>query len=336
MKKKIALLLAGLMMVSLCACAQTGESSTKEEKESKTASVDFPKKNKQVNIIVPYAAGGVSDATMRVFAPQLEEELGVNVTISNITGASGIVGLTSAQTSAADGYTLAYVPVELTMFKSLGQSDLGVDDFDYVCRIYTAPTVLSVRADSGYDTLEDFINYAKEHPGELTVGNSGAGGIMQLGAAAFAKSCGIEVNHVPFNEGIAGSVAAVLGGTCDACVTSPSDVVSYVQSGDFKVLASMSEKRSSALPDVQTAAELGYDVTCLCFGGLAVPKGTPQEVIDILTKAAKAASESDEMLEFYETHGTDLDYLDSEDFAKYLHESEENLGGLIKELGINE
>lgn len=355
MKKKIALLLAGLMVITLCACGQTGNTSesftekaenatgdiTDEEKtvtdsKTETISVDFPKGNKQINIIVPYAAGGVSDATMRVFAPEFEKGLGATVTISNITGASGIVGLTAAQTSAADGYTLAYVPVELTMFKSLGQSNLGVDDFDYVCRIYTAPTVLSVRADSGFDTLEDFVNYAKEHPGEITVGNSGAGGIMQLGAASLAEACGIEVNHVPFNEGIAGSVAAVLGGTCDACVTSPSDVVSYVQSGDFKVLASMSENRSSALPEVPTASELGYDVTCLCFGGLAVPKGTPQEVIDILAKAAKAASESDAMLEFYEEHGTDLDYLDSADFAKYLHESEETLGNLITELGINE
>lgn len=336
MKKKIALVLAGLMILSLCACSQTKDTSeTADKGGGEAASVEFPKGSKPVNIIVPYAAGGVSDATMRVFAPELEKELGTTVTVTNITGASGIVGLTSAQTSEADGYTIAYIPVELTMFRSLGQSDLGVDDLDYICRIYTAPTVLSVRADSEFNTLEDFVDYAKEHPGEVTVGNSGAGGIMQLGAASLAKACGIEINHVPFNEGIAGSVAAVLGGTCDACVTSPSDVVSNVQSGDFKVLVSMSDKRSSALPDVPTASELGYDVTCLCFGGLGVPKETPQEVVDILAKAAKTASESDAMKEFYKQHGTDLDYLESGDFKDYLMESEETLGGLITELGIN-
>lgn len=293
---------------------------------------DYPAKGKQVTIVVPYAAGGVSDATMRVFAPEFQEALGATVLISNITGASGIVGLTSVQQSRPDGYTIGYIPVELTMFRSLGQSDLGVDNFDYVCRIYTAPTCLTVRADSGITTFDEFVAYAKEHPGEVTIGNSGAGGIMQLGAYTIADACGIEINHVPFNEGIAGSVAAVLGGTCMACVTSPSDVVSYVDSGEFNCLMVMGDTRSSALPDVPTAKELGYDIICPVFGGLGVPKGTPVEIIEKLQAAAKIASESEPMLEFYRTHGTDLNFLNSEEMVEFLNERETTLASQIAKM----
>lgn len=322
MKRILAITLAIACLFALCA--------------SSALAADYPAKGKQVTIVVPYAAGGVSDATMRVFAPEFQDALGATVLVSNITGASGIVGLTSVQQSRADGYTIAYIPVELTMFRSLGQSDLGVDDFDYICRIYTAPTCLTVRADSGISTFEEFVAYAKEHPGEVTIGNSGAGGIMQLGAFSIAEACGIEINHVPFNEGIAGSVAAVLGGTCMACVTSPSDVVSYVDAGEFNCLMVTGDKRSSALPDVPTAKELGYDITCPVFGGLGVPKGTPVEAIEKLQAAAKIASESEPMLDFYKTHGTDLDFLNSEEMVEFLNERESTLASQIAKMESRE
>ena len=284
MKKILALALAAAMSLTLVACggsktpAASGSASSGGSSSAET--VDFPG-NKQVSLIVPYSAGGASDTVARIYASELEQSLGTSIVVSNVTGASGAIGLEQVRNSNPDGYTIAYMPVESTMLKALGFTDLSTDDFRFIGRAMTIPAAVTVRADAPWDTFEDFVNYAKEHPGEIQVGNSGTGSIWHIAAASIEKECGVQFTHVPF-DGAAPAVAALLGGNIQAVTVSPSEVKNNVDSGDFKVLCVLGESRSSVVPDVPTAQELGIDITIQGWGGFAVPKDTPQAVIDIL------------------------------------------------------
>ena len=336
MKKILALALAAAMSLTLVACggsktpAASGSASSGGSSSAET--VDFPG-NKQVSLIVPYSAGGASDTVARIYASELEQSLGTSIVVSNVTGASGAIGLEQVRNSNPDGYTIAYMPVESTMLKALGFTDLSTDDFRFIGRAMTIPAAVPVRADAPWDTFEDFVNYAKEHPGEIQVGNSGTGSIWHIAAASIEKECGVQFTHVPF-DGAAPAVAALLGGNIQAVTVSPSEVKNNVDSGDFKVLCVLGESRSSVVPDVPTAQELGIDITIQGWGGFAVPKDTPQAVIDILEKASETAINSDSVKKTLADRGYEHAYLSGSDMDQKASEELAYYSELIPELGI--
>ena len=336
MKKILALALAAAMSLTLVACggsktpAASGSASSGGSSSAET--VDFPG-NKQVSLIVPYSAGGASDTVARIYASELEQSLGTSIVVSNVTGASGAIGLEQVRNSNPDGYTIAYMPVESTMLKALGFTDLSTDDFRFIGRAMTIPAAVTVRADAPWDTFEDFVNYAKEHPGEIQVGNSGTGSIWHIAAASIEKECGVQFTHVPF-DGAAPAVAALRGGNIQAGTVSPSEVKNNVDSGDFKVLCVLGESRSSVVPDVPTARELGIDITIQGWGGFAVPKDTPQAVIDILEKASETAINSDSVKKTLTDRGYEHAYLSGSDMDQKASEELAYYSELIPELGI--
>lgn len=336
MKKILALALAAAMSLTLVAFggsktpAASGSASSGGSSSAET--VDFPG-NKQVSLIVPYSAGGASDTVARIYASELEQSLGTSIVVSNVTGASGAIGLEQVRNSNPDGYTIAYMPVESTMLKALGFTDLSTDDFRFIGRAMTIPAAVTVRADAPWDTFEDFVNYAKEHPGEIQVGNSGTGSIWHIAAASIEKECGVQFTHVPF-DGAAPAVAALLGGNIQAVTVSPSEVKNNVDSGDFKVLCVLGESRSSVVPDVPTAQELGIDITIQGWGGFAVPKDTPQAVIDILEKASETAINSDSVKKTLADRGYEHAYLSGSDMDQKASEELAYYSELIPELGI--
>ena len=336
MKKILALALAAAMSLTLVACggsktpAASGSASSGGSSSAET--VDFPG-NKRVSLIVPYSAGGASDTVARIYASELEQSLGTSIVVSNVTGASGAIGLEQVRNSNPDGYTIAYMPVESTMLKALGFTDLSTDDFRFIGRAMTIPAAVTVRADAPWDTFEDFVNYAKEHPGEIQVGNSGTGSIWHIAAASIEKECGVQFTHVPF-DGAAPAVAALLGGNIQAVTVSPSEVKNNVDSGDFKVLCVLGESRSSVVPDVPTAQELGIDITIQGWGGFAVPKDTPQAVIDILEKASETAINSDSVKKTLADRGYEHAYLSGSDMDQKASEELAYYSELIPELGI--
>lgn len=298
MKKLVSAALAAAMCVSLATVS--------------ASAADFPGK-KSITIVCPYAAGGASDTTSRIFASELEKAIGTTVMVQNTTGASGAIGLETVRNSKPDGYTIAYMPVESTMLSSLGYTDLTTDDFRFIGRAMTIPAAITVKADSEWETFEDFITYAKEHPGEVRVGNSGTGSIWQVAAASVEEVCDVEFNHVPFSDGAAAAVTALLGGNIEAVAVSPSEVYTNVESGDFRTLAILGEGPSSVLPDVPVATDLGYDIVIQGWGGFAVPKDTPDDVVEILETAAETAINSDAMKELLESKGYEHAYLNGAD-----------------------
>lgn len=331
MKKILALALAAAMALSLVACSKPASNSSSSS-ASKGNTVDFPG-NKQISLIVPYSAGGASDTTARIYAAELEKALGATIVVSNVTGASGAIGLEQVRNANPDGYTMAYMPVESTMLRSLGFTDLSTDDFKFVGRAMTIPAAVTVRADAPWNTFQEFVDYAKEHPGEIQVGNSGTGSIWHIAAASIEDKCGIEFTHVPF-DGAAPAVAALLGGNIQAVTVSPSEVKNNVDSGDFKVLCVLGEGRSSVVPDVQTATEMGIDITIQGWGGFAVPKDTPQEIVDILEAASETAINSDAVKELLAERGFEHAYLNGSDMDAKAAAELAYYSELIPKLGI--
>ena len=331
MKKILALALAAAMALSLVTCSKPASNSSSSS-ASKGNTVDFPG-NKQISLIVPYSAGGASDTTARIYAAELEKALGATIVVSNVTGASGAIGLEQVRNANPDGYTMAYMPVESTMLRSLGFTDLSTDDFKFVGRAMTIPAAVTVRADAPWNTFQEFVDYAKEHPGEIQVGNSGTGSIWHIAAASIEDKCGIEFTHVPF-DGAAPAVAALLGGNIQAVTVSPSEVKNNVDSGDFKVLCVLGEGRSSVVPDVQTATEMGIDITIQGWGGFAVPKDTPQEIVDILEAASETAINSDAVKELLAERGFEHAYLNGSDMDAKAAAELAYYSELIPKLGI--
>lgn len=325
MKKIISIAMTVALILSLAACGNKASGPDK-------AASDFPGK-KQISLVVPYSAGGASDTTARIYAAELEKALGATIIVSNVTGASGAIGLEQVRNAKADGYTLAYMPVESTMLRALGFTDLSTDDFKFIGRAMTIPAAVTVRADAPWNTLQEFIDYAKANPGEVQVGNSGTGSIWHVAAASIEDKCGVEFTHVPF-DGAAPAVAALLGDNIQAVTVSPSEVKNNVDAGDFKVLSVLGEGHSSVVPDVQTAKEMGIDITIQGWGGFAVPKDTPQEIVDILTAASKTAINSDAVKKLLAERGFEHAYLSGTEMDAKASEELAYYGDLIPKLGI--
>lgn len=297
------------------------------------SAADFPGK-KSITIVCPYAAGGASDTTSRIFASEFEKAIGTTVMVQNTTGASGAIGLETVRQSKPDGYTIAYMPVESTMLSSLGYTDLTTEDFRFIGRAMTIPAAITVNAESGWETFEDFLAYAAEHPGEVRVGNSGTGSIWQVAAASVEDVCDVEFNHVPFSDGASAAVTALLGGNIEAVAVSPSEVYTNVESGDLKTLVILGEAESSVLPGAKTATELGYDITIQGWGGFAVPKDTPDEIVAILEEAAETAINSDAMKELLASKGYEHAYLSGAEMDEKAAEELAYYQELIPSMGI--
>lgn len=320
--RKLVFVLCVAVVAGLTACSSSApaeskaseskaEAKTESNSEKAAASIDFPKDT--VNIICHAAAGGGSDALSRQVAQGLQDENGWTVTVDNKTGGSGSVGMQFVMNSKADGYTIGTAPVELSMIKALGYADLSPEDVQLLGCGMSWPAALYVPADAPYETLDDFIKYCAENPGKVRVANSGIGSIWHIAACVLADKADIELNHVPY-DGATGAVTALLGKEIDAVVVGTCEGYSYVESGDFKCLASFSEERSSVLPETATAKEQGHDINVVCWVGFLAPKGIEEGKLRILEDALKNVFASDAYVEFCKGRGCDSTYYTPEEF----------------------
>ncbi len=342
MKKLFGIFILSLMMI-LAACGSSGgnsegeQGSNSSEEPDATETVaenktDFPKK--PITLIVPYSAGGGTDAVSRALASAAEKHLGQSVGVVNKTGGGGAVGMGEGANSKADGYTMTMVTVELTMLPHLGLSPITYEDFKPVAQINFDPSSIAVAADAPYQTLEELVAYAKENPGKVRIGNGGTGANGHLAASAFEKSVGVEFNHVPF-DGSAPALTALLGGHVEAASIQPPEALPYVESGDMKVLGIMTSDRLDIIPDTPTFAEAGFDLGEVgVWRGVAVPKDTPDEVVAVLSEAFTKAAQEPEFIEFMESNGLGLKIQGSEDFQKLMEESNKLYSELIPSLDL--
>ena len=257
--------------------------------------------------------------------------------IENRAGAGGGIGMGVAAKAKPDGYTVLLALSSLTVIPEadivLGrQAMFALPDLRPVARFTADPTVLAVRADSPWKTVQQFVDDAKKRPGAINYGSSGNYGTMHVPMEMLASSAGVALTHVPFT-GAAPAVTALLGGTIDAVASGPSTVVQHVKAGKLRVLANWGTERHPALPDVPTLRELGMATDYAQWSGLFVPAGTPEPVLVALRKAAREVQDDAAFKQTFVTLQTPLAYLDAPAFRTYWDADAKKMADVVQRIG---
>jgi tripartite-type tricarboxylate transporter receptor subunit TctC len=237
--------------------------------------------SKPLTYMICFNPGGESDITARIQESALKKYYGQEVVITYKIGGGGSVCWSELVQSKPDGYTIAGHNLPHIVLQPLERGKAGYNTLD-LKNIYifeSTPDLLVVRQDSPFKTLKDFIDYAKQNPGVVTVGGSGSNTANDLGTAELDKAAGIKLTYVPFS-GSGAAVPALLGSHVTALMTYSTMGVQYKDK--FRSLAMASEDRMSVLPDVPTFKELGYDVVEGAYRGVAAPPGTPDDIVKTL------------------------------------------------------
>lgn len=328
LKSLLSILLIAVLALTVVGCGAASDDKGDQQGAEK---VDFP--TKSVQLIVPYSAGGGTDSVARALADATKDHLGQAVAVVNKTGGGGAVGMTEGANSKADGYTVTMVTVELTTLPNLGLATISHEDFKPIAQINSDSAAITVQADAPWNTIEEFIQYAKENPGKVQVGNSGTGAIWHLAAAALGTKTEAQFNHIPF-EGAAPAVTSLLGGHIQAVSVSPAEVASQVANGQLKVLAVMSDERIESMPDVPTLKEKGIDLSIGTWRGLAVPSETPDEIANILTEAFTNGAKEQAFVDFMKEAGLGYKLTDGNTFKQRMITEHNLFAELIPALGL--
>jgi tripartite-type tricarboxylate transporter receptor subunit TctC len=292
---------------------------------------DFPKK--PITVICPWAAGGGTDVLLRALAREAEKSLGQTITVVNQTGGGGAVGHNAIRAATPDGYTVGMITFELNSLPPQGLVPFTYKDFDPLMRINVDPAALTVKKDAPYNTLKEFVEYAKAHPGEITIGNSAPGSVWHIAAGLMAEKTAIQVKHVPF-DGAQPAVTALLGGHIKAVAVSVPEVRAQTQAGNLKILGVMDTVRDEVFPNVPTFKEQGVDVEFYTWRGLGLPKGVPADVKAKLSDAFKKAFDSKDFKEFAAKASLNLAYQNATDFNKFLDQNYKDVDAVMKSLGL--
>jgi tripartite-type tricarboxylate transporter receptor subunit TctC len=242
--------------------------------------------SKPIKIIVPFAAGGITDFLGRMAADYISSKSGQPVIVENRSGSSGTIGIEAVAKSAPDGYTLALasagdIVVNPFLYKHLSTNPLT--ELVPIALIADAPQLLVINSKVPARTLQEFIAYVKANPGKLHYGSAGHGSTIQLGSGLFSRLASVEMQHVPY-RGATPALTDMLAGRIEMMHISLQPVASHVQAGTLRILCvTLPERWTEYLPEVPTSQEAGlpgYEMA-LWFG-LVAPRATPQPIIDQL------------------------------------------------------
>ncbi|MGR5092743.1 tripartite tricarboxylate transporter substrate binding protein [Vibrio maritimus] len=284
---------------------------------------DYPAKN--IRLVVPFGAGGGTDAVGRTLANSAKDILGQNIAVMNRTGGAGAVGMSFGAQQRADGYTLTVVTREIASLPQMGLMQHTADDFKLIRMVNLDPAVVLVSADSPYNTINDLIAEAKKEDGAVKFASTAAPNFYLM---ALEKDQGIKLNAIPYN-GASEAIPAVLGKHTDVTMVTPGEAIAQLRSGQLKALGVMSEERIAYIPDVPTLKEQGVDVQTGTWRGIGAPKNTPDEVIETLGKAFDQAMASPEFIEFMEKGAMTIHNLNAEEFTSFVEQDTKSLGQLI-------
>ena len=252
--------------------------------------------NKPIRLLVPFAPGGSSDIVSRSFAAEMAKTLGQTVVVESKPGGAGNIAMQEAKNSAPDGYTIILghvgtLAVNPAMFAKLPYDP--VKDFVPITLLAKVPSLLVVNAEKmKVKNLKELVEYAKKNPGTLNYGSAGNGSSGHLAMAYLALTAGFTATHVPY-KGTGPMMTDLLAGRLDATFTGAPPLMAHVKAGTLRPIAVGTAKRSPAMPDVPTVAELGYPgFETSQWYGLMAPAGTPDAVVQKLAQAAAAAGKS--------------------------------------------
>jgi tripartite-type tricarboxylate transporter receptor subunit TctC len=277
--------------------------------------------DRPITMIVPFPPGGVADTVARPVAEALSKELKQPVVVENKVGAGGALGIGTVARAPADGYTLL---MSLSSVSILPEADriLGrkpqytLDQLRPIARFTADPTVLVVRADAPWKSLDDFVKDAKAHPGRYNYGSSGNYGTMHVPMEMLKAASGFRMTHIPYT-GAGPAVLALLGGQVDAVASGPASVAQQIRAGKLRPLAHWGEKPLQALPEVPSLRQLGVPASFAQWSALFVPAGTPEPVVARLREAARKAAADPQVVQTIGRAGSPVEYQDAPDFQRY-------------------
>jgi tripartite-type tricarboxylate transporter receptor subunit TctC len=295
----------------------------------------FP--NRPIRLIVPFAAGGAADLFGRALASGLSTEIGQQVVVEVRAGAGGLTGVDALAKSTPDGYTICLAGAAALSAIPFMVSKMPFDwrkDLALLTLAVRVPEVLIVHPALGVDTLDDFVAYARAHPGKINFGSAGAGSITHLAVELLKRETGIDLVHVPY-RGVGPAVGDMLGGHIQLIVADVPFLLPHIRSGAIKALAVTSAARIPALPEVPATAELGYAaVNSDNWYGLVAPARTPADVLDTLRRASIAVLTSAELKKQFDSQNAAPAPTTPDEFAAFVQTEQAKWGPVVLATGV--
>lgn len=247
---------------------------------------------KPIRVVIPFAAGSVSEAIFRVMAPGVEGRLGQRFVVESKPGADGHIGVSEVIRAAADGYTLLLAPtanfsVTPHMFKNLGFDPLTA--LDPVSLLADAPLLAVTGANVPSRNLKELVDFVRASPGKYNYGSPGSGSPAHLAGAAFAQMTGNAMVYVPY-KGTVPMISAMLAGDVQVAFPTLTGIIGQLKAGKLRAVAVLSRQRMAEVPEIPTTAEAGFpQLTGSNWWVLAVPHGTNPRIIDRLAGEFRTA-----------------------------------------------
>ena len=300
------------------------------------AMADYP--DKPITLVVPWAAGGGSDAAARGIAAALEKELGVTINVVNRAGGNGVVGHTVMTSAKPDGYTLGFITGELNMMHWQGLTKLTYKDFTPIAMTnYDYPGV-QVAADAPYDSVDELLETIRNEPkGTIKASGTGLGGIWHVAFSGLLLEQGIDPQKITFvpSQGAAPAMVELAAGSIQLVPSSVPEARSMIEAGKAKGLAILSPQRNPAFPDIPTLKEtLGSDYSLGEWRGVAGPKNLPPEIAATLEAALEKAYNSAMYQDYMRKLGFGIEWRNTTDFSAFLEANNSYMGGIIEKIGM--
>lgn len=297
------------------------------------SAVKYP--TRTVTFICPWAAGGGTDRLTRFVAGKLQEYFGKPFVVVNKTGGSGAVGHNAGAMARPDGYTITMITFELATMHSMGLTHVTYKDFEPIIELNEDAAAVIVRADAPWETVNDLLEDIKNNPGKYKFSGTAIGGTWDLARIGMLDAAGIPIEYTTWipSKGAAPALVELLGGHVDVVTCSLPEAVSQLEAGQLKALAIMADERNPKFPDVPTLKEMGINWSAGTWRGVAVPKGTPKEIVDKLYDALLEISKSDDFKDFMAKNGFGIKIRGPEEFKKFLAEQDETWKRVLKIAG---
>ncbi len=288
---------------------------------SGSAADKYPERD--INMTVPFNAGGSTDLTGRVVGEAMGRNLGVNFVVTNTPGAGGSVGTQSVLNAKKDGYTmLADGLLSFTSMPVMDTLKTLPDEWDIWLATFT-PNIIAVKADSPYETVEDLLQAMRDDPGQISAGTAGPGSAGQIAAEMLATAAGVEYKHVPYDGGNAAIVAA-LSGEVDFAPQLFDEMKDMLVSGDLRALAcysteDMTLENGVVIPSITKAVpELASKLPMGETTGLLMPKGIDDGILEKIDASFEEALKDETFLDFCATKGFEVTAMGRQDSAEYV------------------
>jgi tripartite-type tricarboxylate transporter receptor subunit TctC len=280
--------------------------------------------SKSIKVIVPFPPGGGADTLIRLIVPTMSEVWKQSIIVENRPGASGLIGAEQVAQSPADGYTLL-------MGSTAAVTEKNIAQFSPVALVSASPYVVTVNPGLNINSIKALIAYAKANPGSVRYGSSGPGSASHLAGELFSSMAGVTLLHVPY-KGTGQALTDLLAGHIDLMFAPAQTVMPQIESGKLLALAQTGAKRSEALPNIPTVAEVGLlGYSAVGWFGLFAPANAPKPVVQKINQTVMFVLGQDKIRKAMLERGSDPASGSAEEFAAFLRLDQSKWAKLIKE-----